>query len=244
MSSNRITWLSPEDPPDAFPNIELALHEPDGLIAAGGDLSSERLLAAYKAGIFPWYEEGQPILWWSPDPRCILHPDELHVSRRLAQELKSSSLTLSFNQSFGEVMEACAGPRRSQQGTWITPEMAAAYERLHAAGWAHSIEVRDGAELVGGLYGLCIGRVFFGESMFSSVPNTSKMAMVGLTQHMLAHDLELIDCQVVSPHLVTLGARTIPRDEFTVILQRACEPATRYENWPKEPLVVAELLTK
>ena len=244
MSSNRITWLGPEDPPDAFPDVELALREPDGLVAAGGDLSSERLLAAYKAGIFPWYEEGQPILWWSPDPRCILRPDELHVSRRLAQELKSSSLTLSFNQSFGEVVEACAGPRRSQQGTWITSEMAAAYERLHAAGWAHSIEVRHDADLVGGLYGLCIGRVFFGESMFSAVPNASKMAMVGLTQHMLANELELIDCQVVSPHLVTLGARTIPRAEFTRILWRACEPATRYENWPKETLMVADLLTK
>ena len=244
MSSNRITWLGPEDPPDTFPDVELALREPDGLVAAGGDLSSERLLAAYKAGIFPWYEEGQPILWWSPDPRCILRPDELHVSRRLAQELKSSSLTLSFNQSFGEVVEACGGPRRSQQGTWITSEMAAAYERLHAAGWAHSIEVRHDADLVGGLYGLCIGRVFFGESMFSAVPNTSKMAMVGLTQHMLANELELIDCQVVSPHLVTLGARTIPRAKFTRILWRACEPATRCENWPKETLMVADLLTK
>jgi leucyl/phenylalanyl-tRNA--protein transferase len=244
VSSNRISWLSPEDPPDAFPDVNLALQEPDGLVAAGGDLSNARLLAAYKAGIFPWYEAGQPILWWSPDPRCVLRPDELHVSRRLAQELRSSSLTLSFNQSFGEVTEACAGPRRSQQGTWITPEMAVAYEHLHAAGWAHSIEIWGGDELVGGLYGVCIGRVFFGESMFSTVPNTSKMAMIGLTQYMLANDLELIDCQVVSAHLVTLGARTIPRAQFTEILKHACEPATRHENWPEKPMNVAELLTK
>jgi leucyl/phenylalanyl-tRNA--protein transferase len=244
VSSNRLAWLGPDDPPESFPDVELALREPDGLVAAGGDLSSERLLAAYKAGIFPWYEESQPILWWSPDPRCILRPDELHVSRRLAQEIKSSSLTLSFNQSFNEVVTACAGPRRSQQGTWITSEMAAAYERLHSSGWAHSVEVRRDADLVGGLYGLCIGRVFFGESMFSSVPNTSKMAMVALTQHMLENSLELIDCQVVSPHLMTLGARTIPRAEFTGILQRACEPANRHENWPKHTSMVAKLLTK
>jgi len=244
VNSNRLSWLSPEDPPDAFPDVKLALQEPDGLVAAGGDLSNARLLAAYKAGIFPWYEAGQPILWWSPDPRCVLRPDELHVSRRLAQALKSSALMLSFNQSFGEVVEACAGPRRSQQETWITPEMAAAYEHLHAAGWAHSIEIWDGDELVGGLYGVCIGRVFFGESMFSTVPNTSKMAMIGLTQYMLANNLELIDCQVVSAHLVTLGARTIPRARFIEILRHACEPVTRHENWPEKPMNVAELLTK
>lgn len=242
MNSNHLTWLRPEDPPDAFPDVESALREPDGLIAAGGDLGSERLLAAYQAGIFPWYEHGQPILWWSPDPRCILHPDELHVSRRLAQQVRSSSLTLSFNQSFGEVVAACARPRRSQQGTWITGEMAAACERLHAAGWAHSVEVRDHNDLVGGLYGLCIGRVFFGESMFSAVPNTSKMAMIGLTEHMLANDLELIDCQVNSPHLVKMGARTIPRREFIATLRRACEPATRHVNWPKKPSMIATLL--
>ncbi len=160
------------------------------------------------------------------------------------KELKSCSLTLSFNQSFGEVVEACAGPRRSQQGTWITPDMAAAYKQLHAAGWAHSIEIWDGNELVGGLYGVCIGRVFFGESMFSTVPNTSKMAMIGLAQYMLANDLELIDCQVVSAHLVTLGARTIPRAQFTEILKHACETVTRHENWPEKSMNVAELLTK
>jgi len=177
-----------------------------------------------------------------PGNLVILHPDELHVSRRLAQQVRSSSLTLSFNQSFGEVVAACARPRRSQQGTWITGEMAAACERLHAAGWAHSVEVRDHNDLVGGLYGLCIGRVFFGESMFSAVPNTSKMAMIGLTEHMLANDLELIDCQVNSPHLVKMGARTIPRREFIATLRRACEPATRHVNWPKKPSMIATLL--
>jgi leucyl/phenylalanyl-tRNA--protein transferase len=244
MNPNRIAWLSPSDPPDSFPDVETALSEPDGLLAAGGDLSPERLLTAYGSGIFPWYDDGQPILWWSPDPRCVLRPQDLHVSRRLQQQVRASTAEIRFDHSFGDVIRACAGERKSQQGTWITSEMIAAYELLHTGGWAHSIEVWDDGKLEGGLYGLCIGKVFFGESMFSARANTSKMALLGLTEHMQANDLEVIDCQVVSQHLITLGANVIPRNEFTQILAQACKPPIRHENWPKSPVPIPELLRK
>ena len=242
MSAIRIAWLSAEDPPGNFPDVETALREPDGLLAAGGDLSMERILAAYRHGIFPWYDEGQPILWWSPDPRCVLRPQELRVSRRLAQYARRSNLTLHFNTAFGDVIRACAGERRSQQGTWITTEMISAYEDLHASGWAHSVEIRDEGQLVGGLYGLCIGRVFFGESMFSSTDNASKFAMLGLAAHMLDRGLELIDCQVVSQHLLSIGAMTIPRREFSAALRTLCEPATPVADWPAEPIAIPDAL--
>lgn len=242
MSNGRVTWLNPDDPPDAFPDVEMALREPDGLLAAGGDLSSARLLVAYRAGIFPWYEEGQPILWWSPDPRCILRPSEFHVSRRLAQQMRKSPMTVQFNRRFNDVVEACAGPRRYQRGTWITGAMRAAYAALHEQGWAHSIEIHDGSRLAGGLYGLCIGRVFFGESMFSAEANTSKMAMAGLAAEMLERDMPLIDCQVVSHHLTTLGATVIPRRAFTAILEDACNPARPWKDWPGEPIPVSAIL--
>ena len=244
MSSNPITWLNPLDPPDAFPDVEHALVEPDGLLAAGGDLSSERLLAAYRRGIFPWYEEGQPILWWSPNPRCILRPESLHVATRLKRQINASSLTLSFNSAFVDVVRACAGKRESQRGTWITQEMLSAYERLHNEGWAHSIEVMDGDQLVGGIYGLCIGRVFFGESMFSAEANASKIALLGLSDHMMSNQMSLIDCQVESPHLLTLGAITIPRSEFIETLDDACNAAEPHQGWPTEPIEVARLLRK
>ena len=242
MNALRIAWLSPDDPADSFPNVETALREPDGLLAAGGDLQQERILAAYRQGIFPWYDDGQPILWWSPDPRCVMRPHRLRISRRLAQYARSSDLMLHFNTAFQEVVRACAGKRQSQQGTWITDQMAVAYENLHETGWAHSIEVRDGDELVGGLYGLCIGRVFFGESMFSGVDNASKFAILGLTAHMLAHDLELIDCQVVSQHLLTIGAETIPRRKFSSLLGDLCDPANRFTDWPAGPVAIADAL--
>jgi len=244
MSNNPITWLSPSDPPGAFPDVEQALKEPNGLLAAGGDLSSEQLLAAYRRGIFPWYDEGQPILWWSPNPRCVMRPEDFHVATRLKRKIRASSLSLSFNRAFGEVIRACAGKRDSQQGTWITPQMLAAYERLHDEGWAHSIEVFDRNQLVGGVYGLCIGRIFFGESMFSAQANASKIALLGLTRHMLAHKMPLIDCQVVSPHLLTLGARMMPRSEFIDTLNEACHPAKAHQNWPSGPIEVVKLLRK
>jgi leucyl/phenylalanyl-tRNA--protein transferase len=242
VSDDQLVWLTSSDPPDAFPDVERALTEPDGLLAAGGDLSKPRLLAAYRAGIFPWYEEGQPSLWWSPDPRCILRPAELHVSKRLRQYVRASHATLSFNRAFGRVIRACAGNRESQQGTWISAEMTQAYEELHADGWAHSVEIWHDDELVGGLYGLCIGKVFFGESMFSAKSNSSKLALIGLVHHMLAHDIEIIDCQVVSPHLTSLGATGIPRDEFTRILRSACKSKAKHTNWPPELMAVSELL--
>ena len=242
MNAIRIAWLSAEDPPDSFPDVEAALHEPDGLLAAGGDLAADRILAAYRKGIFPWYDEGQPILWWSPDPRCILRPGQLRVSRRLVQYARQSNLTVRFNSAFSTVIRACAGERRSQQGTWITDDMIVAYEGLHASGWAHSVEICDGDTLVGGLYGLCIGRVFFGESMFSDADNASKFAMLGLAGHMLEQGLELIDCQVVSPHLLSIGAGTMPRQEFSAELATLCDPATPVTAWPAAPIAVPAAL--
>jgi leucyl/phenylalanyl-tRNA--protein transferase len=244
MSNGGVTWLNPADPSGAFPDVESALREPDGLLAAGGDLSSTRLLAAYHAGIFPWYEEGQPILWWSPDPRCVLRPEEFHVSRRLAQQMRKSPLILQFNRRFSEVIEACAGPRKFQSGTWITDDMRAAYEALHEEGWAHSVEIHDGDRLVGGLYGLCIGRVFFGESMFSAEPNASKMALAGLSWQMVEQDMPLIDCQVVSHHLTTLGATLMPRRQFTEVLREACNPATPWKDWPRDANPVSQIVRK
>lgn len=244
MNNDQVIWLSPEDGPDAFPDIQNALHEPDGLLAAGGDLSSERLLTAYANGIFPWFDEGQPILWWSPDPRCVLHAPDYHVSRRLKQTIPRSTLTLSYNQAFGEVIRACADERKSQQGTWITSNMISAYERMHCEGWAHSVEVWKSDRLVAGVYGLAIGKVFFGESMFSLEANASKLALLGLCHQLARNRFALIDCQVVSPHLITLGATTMPRVEFARILRSACRPAIRFDRWPKKTLPIRDLLLK
>ncbi len=241
MSINRITWLRPNDPPQAFPSIHSCVKEPPGLLAAGGDLSSERLLHAYRSGIFPWYEDGQPILWWSPDPRCVLRPRAYHVARRLKRRLATCDARVTYNQAFADVVRACAAPRRAQRGTWITQDMMTAYRRLHAEGWAHSVEVRKGERLIGGIYGLAIGRMFFAESMFSAEANASKIALLGLCSVLLQNDFELIDCQVVSQHLLTLGATTMPRPDFAATLDSACEPAAPFENWPDAPISVREL---
>lgn len=241
MSANRITWLAPSDPPDGFPDIDDALGEPDGLLAAGGDLSVPRLLVAYSRGIFPWYEEGQPILWWSPDPRCVLKPDEFHASRSLRRAARNSAGELRFNTAFADVIAACAEPRASQRGTWITGEMLQAYERLHRDGWAHSVEVWQDARLTGGIYGLAIGDVFFGESMFSRETNASKFALLALCQILSSSGFELLDCQVVTPHLKTLGASLMPRTAFKAILRRACTPPKAFENWPEAPISINEL---
>lgn len=242
MSNNRVIWLSPDDPPEGFPPVSSALTEPDGLLAAGGNLGVERLLYAYRNGIFPWYEEGQPLLWWSPDPRCVFLPGDFHVSRRLQREMRRSTAELRINTAFTEVVRECAGPRRSEQGTWITPAMMAAYEDLHRQGWAHSVEIWQSGELAGGLYGLVIGKAFFGESMFSRSPNASKMALSYLAGRLISGDLEILDCQVVSSHLTSLGARDIPRDEFVCSLDKACEVADSFDDWPQEPVNCAELL--
>jgi len=244
MSSNRVVWLSPSDSPDSFPDISKALREPDGLLAAGGDLSPDRLLHAYLTGIFPWFDDGQPILWWSPDPRCVLRPREFQTSSRMRRAIRSSSAEITINRSFSEVIQSCSGPRRSEQGTWITAEMIEAYETLHAEGWAHSIEVRDGNSLIGGLYGLAIGRMFFGESMFSQRSNASKLAMLGLSEILDDNAFEMIDCQVVSQHLLTLGAVAIPREEFAAHLLSSCPSLTRFVGWPASSIKVCDLRPK
>lgn len=244
MSNNRITWLGPDDPAEAFPPVEAALMEPDGLLAAGGDLSTTRLLYAYRRGIFPWYDNGQPLLWWSPDPRCVLKPGDFLLSRRMRRYLRKSTAEVRFNTAFNDVIRACAGPRRSEQGTWITDDMIRAFETLHEARWAHSIEVWQDGALVGGLYGLAIGRAFFGESMFSVDANASKYALLTLSGMMDAGDFGIVDCQVLSAHLQGLGATLMPRREFVDILAGLCDPATRFEIWPSAPISVSELLPK
>ena len=242
MKSPNITWISSDDPPDSFPDIESAFDVPDGLLAAGGDLSPDRLLYAYRHGIFPWYDDGQPILWWSPDPRCVLRPHEFHVSRRLRRSLSRSRFDVSFNQAFGDVIAACAEDRIGQQGTWITSEMTVAYSQLHQQGWAHSIEIWHEGRLEGGLYGLAIGRAFFGESMFSRQTNASKAAMLALCQQLVSNDFEILDCQVESPHLVSLGASLMPRPRFASVLRRACEMNSQFHDWPAERRQVLDFL--
>jgi leucyl/phenylalanyl-tRNA--protein transferase len=218
-----IPWLRPNDPPSAFPPVETALEDPDGLLCAGGDLSPERLIEAYRRGIFPWFSAGQPILWWSPDPRTVLYPDELHVSRSLARTLRKGRLATTVNQAFGAVMDGCADPQRRPEGTWITPPMRTAYLRLHELGYAHSVETWDGSRLAGGIYGVALGRAFFGESMFSAVPDASKVAILRLSRALLERNYHFIDCQVASAHLASLGARSLPRREFMRRLAAATE---------------------
>jgi len=237
----RIVWLSSDDPPDAFPRASEALSEPNGLLAAGGDLAPDRLLYAYAHGIFPWFENGQPPLWWSPDPRCVLLPEQFHCSRRLRQFVKRSDMTLSFNQDFAAVIRACRAGREHIPGTWITDDMERAYISLFELGWAHSVEVWDGNSLVGGLYGIAIGRVFFGESMFSKMPNASKIAMMGLSQQLTVRNFALLDCQVVSPHLLSLGATQVGRQEFLDQLAVACNPPSKTADWPRDRLPVNDL---
>jgi leucyl/phenylalanyl-tRNA--protein transferase len=196
-----------------FPPPELA--DEEGLLAVGGDLAIERLLAAYANGIFPWYEPGGPILWWSPDPRLVLFPDELHVSRRLARTLRSGRFTTTRDAAFPRVIRACAEAERPDQpGTWITPEMQRAYIRLHEAGFAHSVETWRDDNLVGGIYGVRLGRTFFGESMFHAETDASKVALVALVDWLKSGGIGLIDCQVSTPHMLRMGAREVPRAEF------------------------------
>ncbi len=241
MSSNRIAWLTPADPPTAFPPVEAALTEPDGLLAAGGDLSVDRLVEAYTRGIFPWFDSGQPILWWSPDPRCVLRPSGYHLSRRFLRTLRKSTATVTFNQDFPSVMDACAAPRPGQPGTWITSEMHAAYRSLHEAGWAHSVEVWEDGELSGGLYGVVIGRMLFAESMFSARSGGSKIALAAVCRLLEQHEFPLIDCQVVSGHLLRIGAELIPRRRFVADLKATVEQRTPFEAWPVLPIAAGDL---
>ncbi|HTV50889.1 MAG TPA: leucyl/phenylalanyl-tRNA--protein transferase [Steroidobacteraceae bacterium] len=221
-----ITWLSPQDAPERFPPLERALDEPAGLLAAGGDLSPARLLAAYQRGIFPWYSPGQPVLWWSPDPRAVLFPEEFHRTRSLEKTLRNRGFETSIDRDFEGVISGCAAPRASSLGTWITPEMRAAYLELHRCGHAHSFETRLQGSLVGGLYGVRLGSVFFGESMFSRERDASKVALARLVDYCRQERIAVIDCQLASRHLQSLGSRLIPRAQFQALLrQHAGEPA-------------------
>lgn len=206
------------DPGAPFPDPSSALAHPDGLLAWGGDLSPQRLLNAYCKGIFPWYSGDQPILWWSPSRRCVLFPAKIHVSRRLRRTLRQGRYGVTADRAFEQVVHGCALPREGQDTTWITPEMIDAYCRMHYLGHAHSVEVWRDDELVGGIYGLCIGRVFFGESMFSLAPDASKVAMARLCEKLAERESALLDCQVGNPHLERMGAVEIPRDDFLAIV--------------------------
>jgi len=207
-----LPWL--DSPQTSFPDIDLALSDPNGLLAAGGDLSPQRLLQAYSSGIFPWFEEGQPVLWWSPDPRMVLYPEDLRISKSLQKSLTKAQYKVTLDEAFPRVIACCAMPRGSSSGTWITPDMQSAYTTLFEAGHAHSVEVWRDEALVGGLYGVAIGQVFFGESMFSFESNTSKIALAYLVKQLQRWNYKLIDCQVSSEHLESLGAVEISRGEF------------------------------
>ncbi|MCA1803832.1 MAG: leucyl/phenylalanyl-tRNA--protein transferase [Xanthomonadaceae bacterium] len=234
-------WLDPQDPDGPFPPVEYALQEPDGLLAVGGDLTPTRLLRAYRQGIFPWYNTGQPILWWSPDPRAILLPSELHVSRSLRKTLRRAPWRISLDQAFDQVITACAGSRPGADGTWITAEMQAAYRELHHRGYAHSVEVWENERLAGGLYGIAIGRVFFGESMFSLATDASKVAFVHLVRQLLDWGFELIDCQMQTGHLARFGARPLARETFIAHLAGACVRPDMPAPWTLDPAIAMAL---
>lgn len=214
-----------------FPPLENALTSPNGLLAAGGDLSASRLLSAYRNGIFPWFNEDEPILWWSPDPRMVLFPNELKISRSLAKLIRKNNYTIQTDAHFVEVMQACAAPRKDQQGTWIHPEMINAYTELHRLGLAHSVETWIDGALAGGLYGVALGKIFFGESMFSRSPNASKIAFAYLVRQLSKWEFAVIDCQVKTTHLASLGAREIPRHVFRQLLERHIQDVTYGEKW-------------
>ena len=211
-----LPWLNPDN--YDFPDPGNALDEPEGLLAVGGDLSPERILAAYRHGIFPWFNPGDPILWWSPNPRTVVFPNQLHISNSLRKTLRKGTYRVTFDQCFHQVMKYCAAPRAYTDQTWISDEMIAGYCALHERGLAHSVEVWREHELVGGLYGMALGKIFFGESMFSRADNASKVGFAHLVRQLRAWDFKLIDCQVANDHLFSLGATEIPREEFQQML--------------------------
>jgi leucyl/phenylalanyl-tRNA--protein transferase len=223
-----LPWLEPDQL--WFPPADEALDDPDGLLALGGDLSARRLELAYRSGIFPWFSEEQPILWWSPDPRCVLFPRDIHVSRSLRRVMNQRRFTVSTDQCFGRIIRLCASTRA--EGTWITDGMLAAYTELHRLGLAHSIEVwNPRGDLAGGMYGVAIGQCFFGESMFSLETNASKVLMVHLAHQLADWGYRIMDCQVESPHLLTMGARCIPRSEFLSILRASVDRPPAQPDW-------------
>lgn len=235
-----IPWLEHDTP---FPPVERALKSPNGLLAAGGDLSAARLLAAYRRGIFPWFSEGDPLLWWSPDPRMVLHTGEFRLSRSLGKSRRNRGYEVRVDTAFDAVLDGCAGPRRHQPGTWLVPEMRAAYGRLHQLGYAHSFETWLDGRLVGGLYGMAIGRMFYGESMFARETDASKVALAALVSTLQAKGFPMIDCQMNTAHLASLGAREIKRADFlrTVEALVNCgEPPGRWESAPQGKATLSE----
>jgi leucyl/phenylalanyl-tRNA--protein transferase len=233
-----IPWLHGADP---FPPVETALADPNGLLAAGGDLSPARLLDAYTRGIFPWFSDGDPPLWWSPDPRMVLHLDELHVARSLRRVLRSGRYTVTFDRDFAGVMAGCAEPRTRERGTWITPSMVQAYTTLAALGHAHSVESWEGGTLAGGLYGVAIGRMFFGESMFARGTDASKVALVCLARQLRRWGFRIIDCQMSTPHLASLGAREVPRAQFMEDVRRLVRLAATPSPWTADTDLLDDL---
>lgn len=234
-------WLDTNDEEADFPDVECALREPDGLLAIGGTLTVQRILQAYRKGIFPWYNDGQPILWWSPDPRTVLFPGDVKISRSLRKILRNQQFQVSMDCAFEAVIAGCAAPRKGQEGTWITREMNEAYIRLHELGICHSVEVRSEGKLVGGLYGLGVGGMFFGESMFSLQANASKVALIHLDAQLAMWNFKAIDCQTRTEHLIRLGARELPRSVFTEILRGALEQTDRRGRWQLDPSVLEYL---
>lgn len=226
-----IPWIDADDETTPLPDPETALSEPNGLLAIGGSLSPNRLEAAYRAGIFPWYSLGEPILWWSPNPRALITPQGLHISRSMRRALRRADYTITLDQAFDQVVAECAAPRIDQPGTWITGEMRAAYSRLHIAGLAHSIEVWRDAVLIGGLYGVSIGHAFFGESMFSRAENGSKIALIWLVRQIESWGFHFLDCQLPTPHLLSLGAECMPRKRFLLALAASQRHPTRLGPW-------------
>jgi leucyl/phenylalanyl-tRNA---protein transferase len=230
--TRHLPWRLGDRPDAPFPPAESALRDPDGLLALGGDLSPVRLLNAYAGGIFPWFSQGQPLLWWSPDPRMVFRTEGVHLSSRFRRSLRASSWVLHADTRFREVIEACAAsPRPGQDGTWITRDMIEAYVALHALGFAHSIEVLDGDRLVGGIYGMAIGRMFFGESMFSAASGGSKVALAGLAHRLSSWGWPLIDAQVENDHLLRMGAEHWPRERFLGVVREQVQAAAPAGGW-------------
>lgn len=232
---NLIPWLNNDTP---FPSVERALKTPNGLLAAGGELTVPRLLEAYRNGIFPWFNPGEPILWWSPDPRMVLIPGEFRISRSLVKILRNGIHEVRCDTAFEQVMRGCAAPRAGQPGTWIDEHMIAAYCAMHQLGFAHSVEIWLDGKLAGGLYGVSIGRMFYGESMFSDVSNASKIALAHLARQLERWRFGMIDCQMSTPHLASLGAREIPRSEFIARLQELIHYAPVDEKLLMKPLAI------
>lgn len=235
-----ITWLNRASL--KFPPLHKALREPNGLLAAGGDLSAERLVAAYRHGCFPWYQDGQPLLWWSPDPRTVLLPNNLHISRSLRKVLRSNQFSVTFDRNFAEIIRACSEPRKDEDGTWITTDIQAAYFELHTQGHAHSVEVWHQDKIVGGLYGIAIGQLFFGESMFSRMSNASKVGFVTLVNALKTAGFVLIDCQMPTAHLLSLGASSIARAEFSEYLTGYLDSPNTMQ-WLTPPIATSSLNT-